>query len=255
MNRKVLRSNPAPLYLQVAETLRQRIRKGQWKEGDILPSLDALMAEFGVAKVTVRQAVKLLEDERLLAPQRGRGTTVLKPPKTRRHLQVQTTLSDLIAMYSGDKPDVQHLEDTLTTLPDDAIVDASNRETQSSEEMGWAAPVYHQIRRTHARDGERYCVIDLYIENALFTANEARFRNELALNVLATTPGVEIIRARQSMTISKCDIETADLLGLAIGDPVAEVRRTLFDGTGQIVYLADVVYRGDYVRLDMDLRP
>ena len=52
--------SPLPRYAQLADLLRQRISRGVWKEGDLLPSLDALVAEFGVARVTVRQAIERL---------------------------------------------------------------------------------------------------------------------------------------------------------------------------------------------------
>ena len=71
--------SPVPRYAQLADLLRQRIARGVWKKGEKLPSLDELMAEFGVARVTVRQAVERLTRESLVSPQRGRGTFVTAP--------------------------------------------------------------------------------------------------------------------------------------------------------------------------------
>lgn len=68
MSQNPLRHSRAPLYLQVAEILRQRLSRGIWKEGDLLPTITVLAEEFGVAKITIRQAVKLLEQENLLEP-------------------------------------------------------------------------------------------------------------------------------------------------------------------------------------------
>ena len=75
--------SPLPRYAQLADLLRQRIARGVWKEGDLLPSLDALVAEFGVARVTVRQAIERLARENLVSPQRGRGTFVTAPATSR----------------------------------------------------------------------------------------------------------------------------------------------------------------------------
>jgi GntR family transcriptional regulator len=69
-------SSPLPLYAQIAELLRGRILRGDWKEGDRLPSHEALTREFDVARVTVRQAIMLLEGDGLLTSRRGRGTFV-----------------------------------------------------------------------------------------------------------------------------------------------------------------------------------
>lgn len=242
MSLSILQSSRSPLYLQVAEILRQRIRKGVWRKDETLPSLNDLMEEFSVAKVTVRQAVKLLEEEGLLSARRGKGTIVTAEPSGRRPLKVETTLQDIVEMYSGDIPDVKNLEDG-EQMPPGVIED------------GVLADGYYHLKRTHTREGVTYCVISLYIELSVFRESELRFRNELAIPVLFSHPKVKIARARQNMVISKCDMETAQLIDIPLGDPVAEVCRIFFDENDRIVYLANVTYRGDYIRLDMDLRP
>lgn len=241
MSQNPLRQSRAPLYLQVAEILRQRISRGIWSEGDLLPTIPVLAEEFGVAKITIRQAVKLLEQENLLEPLRGRGTKVLPRPADRRPLKVETRLADLVEMYRGDVPELVPLEDQAADLPADVAEGKPFSEG------------YHLIRRMHARDGQRYCVIALYFAMPIFLKYEARLRNELALPVLFTAPEVDVGSARQTLTINKCGIDTARYLGLSIGDPIADVRRVICDSQGRIVYLADVIYRGDYIRLDMDL--
>ena len=50
----ILSNAEVPLYIQLADLFRQRIAKGIWKEGDRLPSLEQLVDEFEVARVTVR---------------------------------------------------------------------------------------------------------------------------------------------------------------------------------------------------------
>ena len=37
-------------YVQIADLMRQRIARGHWVQGERLPSLEALVAEFGVAR-------------------------------------------------------------------------------------------------------------------------------------------------------------------------------------------------------------
>jgi GntR family transcriptional regulator len=234
------RRDGAPLYLKVAEVLRQRIMRGIWKPGELLPTLDVLMAEFKVARVTVREAVKLLESEGLLEPRRGRGTIVLPHEPPSRPLSVVTSLSQLVDLYRGDVPDLVSLDDCETALPEGVT-------------FGVPASKYHMLRRIHSREGERYCVITLYLAKYIFDRHEERFRTQLALPVLFDDPNVQIATARQSLIVSKCDIETASLLDLDVGEPMAEVRRVMCDPESTIIYLADVIYRGDYIHLDMDL--
>jgi len=240
MKHLVFDQSRAPLYLQLAEILRQKIEEGIWREGDKLPTVEKLAAEYGLAKVTVRQAIKVLEEEKRLLPMRGRGTTILGPPKNNRWLKVETRFTDLVDMYEGDEPELVPLEDRKADLPKGVF-------------RGTPAEEYHMIKRMHARDGQRYSVITLYLAQPHFGKYEDRLRHEIVLPVLRDAPDVVIATAHQSMKIRKCDIESAGLLGLSIGDPVADVQRILCDPDGTIIYLADVVYRGDFIHLEMDL--
>lgn len=240
MKSEKFRRDGTPLYLKVAEVMRQRILRDVWKTGEFLPTIDALMAEFQVARITVRQAVKILESEGLVEPRRGRGTTVLPHQSPRRPLSVVTSLSELVDLYRGDVPDLVSLDDAETDLPDGVTI-------------GKPADKYHKLRRIHSRDGQSYCVITLYLAKYIFDRHEAALRSRLALPVLFDDPDLHVRIARQSLIVSKCDMETATLLDLAVGEPMAEVRRVMCDENETIIYLADVIYRGDYIRLDMDL--
>lgn len=242
MKKNTLSRTGTALYLQIAETMRQRIRKGFWQTGQLLPSFEQLAEEFGVARVTVRQGVKLLEDEGLLAPKRGLGTTVLAQTAQVRPLPLHSTFSDLVDMYRGDRPLLHHLEESESALP-------------NVPDDGTPADSYHRIRRVHSREGERYCVITLYLASDIFALHPDEFRKELVLPVLADDPAIDIARVRQTMGISKCDMEAAEQIGIPIGEPVAEVRRLIYDSADRIIYWADVTYRGDFIRLDMELMP
>lgn len=235
-------ASPIPIYVQLAELLRQRIDKGEWPKGTMLPSIEQLMADFDVARVTVRQAIQLLAQDGLLSPQRGRGTFVAGRSGPQRRLRVETSLSALVDMYRGDMPDLTHIEESdrrPVLLPDD----------------GPAAPQYRYLRRLHTRDGERYCVISIFLAEHIFAKDPDRFRKEVMLPVLVEIEGLTIATARQTLAISVADAVVAQELGIAVNAPVANVRRILCDAEGTVIYLAEVTYRGDYIHLEMDLAP
>ena len=85
-----------PLYAQVADTLRRRIEEGHWSPGDRISTLEELEQEFQVARVTVRQAVDLLEKEGLVQRQQGRGTFVIGTLPDRRWLRLATDWEALV---------------------------------------------------------------------------------------------------------------------------------------------------------------
>lgn len=208
----------------------------------MLPSIEKLMDEFRVARVTVRQAVKLLSQEGLVSPQRGRGTIIKELPARERLLRVHTTFAGLVDMYRDDQPVLTNLaeSDAFPTILDDD---------------GIAARSYFHMRRVHAREGVKYCVISLYIDDRVFRKAPSRFRDEVVLPLLFSLPDIHIASARQTMHINRADVETAALLEIPVGEPMADVRRVLTDAKGTVIYLAEVSYRGDYVHLDMHLKP
>ena len=57
----------------VADLIRQRIVAGELVEGQRLPPEDDLTAQFGVARTTLREALRVLESQGLLEIRRGRG--------------------------------------------------------------------------------------------------------------------------------------------------------------------------------------
>lgn len=66
----------APLtpYRQLAEILRARVARGDWKPGRAIPSETQLVQEYGLARSTVRRALEVLSTDGVIfvVPQRGR---------------------------------------------------------------------------------------------------------------------------------------------------------------------------------------
>lgn len=234
--------SPVPRYAQLSDLMRRRIERGQWPAGTRLPTLEALMDEFGVARVTVRQAIMLLAHEGLVSAQRGRGTFVTRAPVARRGLRLGTSLAALADMYRDDAPKLTLIEDSIATPRLDPA-------------EGTPAPRYRHMRRVHSRDGEAYCVISIWLDERVFRKAPTRFRKHTIVPVLLSLSGVRIARAWQTLKIGAADVEVARLVGMPVNAPVAEVRRVCRDAAGTVIYVAEVTYRGDYIHLEMDLKP
>ncbi|WP_439427158.1 GntR family transcriptional regulator [Micromonospora sp. LA-10] len=63
-----------PRYRVIANELRRRIESGAIPSGSLLPAESALTAEFRASRGTIRQAIAVLRDERMVATEHGRGT-------------------------------------------------------------------------------------------------------------------------------------------------------------------------------------
>ncbi len=76
------------LYQQVADTLREQILAGDWSPGDLFPTEAALGKRFNVSRITIRQALAILDEEGLIVRLRGSGTYVSEQPTRRIPLQI-----------------------------------------------------------------------------------------------------------------------------------------------------------------------
>lgn len=65
------------LYEQVVNTLREQIVSGQYRKGELLPSEKELTESMGVSRITVRKALALLAESRLIETSKGRGSVVI----------------------------------------------------------------------------------------------------------------------------------------------------------------------------------
>jgi GntR family transcriptional regulator len=72
-------SRHVTLHSRIREELRGRIFSGAWQPHDRMPSESELMAQYGVSRITVRQALGDLEKERLIFKVAGKGSFVAQP--------------------------------------------------------------------------------------------------------------------------------------------------------------------------------
>lgn len=78
-------SHEFPIYRRIADRLRDQILSGALDDGDRLPGENALMAEYGIARATARQALAVLINEGLAVARRGSGVYVRLFRPIRRH--------------------------------------------------------------------------------------------------------------------------------------------------------------------------
>ncbi|MCB5197155.1 GntR family transcriptional regulator [Deefgea salmonis] len=70
-------NNQSPIYLQLAEHLSQALLDGQPQEGQAMPSVRLLAAEYGLNPLTVNRALQAMVEAGLLESRRGLGMFVL----------------------------------------------------------------------------------------------------------------------------------------------------------------------------------
>lgn len=238
----ILHSSPGKLYLHVANLIRGRLQSGEWAPGEKLPTISELAAEFGVATVTVRQAIAILETEGRLRRQQGVGTFATTGPAGGVRFSVGLDWPSLLDMVTRTVP-------RLIRKQADAPLPLRDLEGRK------AAPSYQFLKRVNALDGLDCLVTDAYIDSRIYDRMPERFDSETIVPLIESMPGVTIAECRQILTIGQADIETAQLLDIPVNTPMGDIRRILVAPDGTILYLNDVSYRGDMVRFEIALVP
>lgn len=95
------RRKPRSLALELVEALDERLRDGRLAPGDKLPTEAAIMAEFGVSRTVVREAISKLQAAGQVQTRHGIGTFVLglgDAPGFKLSPDQFSTLRDVIAV-------------------------------------------------------------------------------------------------------------------------------------------------------------
>jgi GntR family transcriptional regulator len=132
------RSNPMPLWAQLEAELRRRLDDGEF--ADRFPTDKELVAQYGVSRHTVREAIRHLNRTGILRRERGRGTVV-------DNAEFEQPLGALYSLFdSVESSGVEQRSDVL----------ANERTTDEivADRLGLApdAPLYHLVRVRFAGD-------------------------------------------------------------------------------------------------------
>lgn len=229
-----------PRYVLVASALRNRIRDGHWPLGSRIATLQHLEREFSVARVTVRQAIELLQSEGLVRSHQGKGTFVTGTPAGERWLQLATDWTSLIRPIK---------DNVLEPLPVTPVPEPSIEPDDGLPHPGG----YTFLKSLQRRDGEPYALARVHVATDVYQRKPQSFQKRVALGVIAGMPGLDVARAHQTLTIGAADIETAQLLAITLNAPTAEARCVVTDRSGRVLYLGEITYRGDCVKLNIEL--
>ncbi len=91
------KDSPTPMYLRIAEAMAALLKSGAYPAGFSLPPERALCERYGVSRMTLRQAMSILERDGLIESHRGRGTFVAPNRLQKQQQELRSFTEEIMA--------------------------------------------------------------------------------------------------------------------------------------------------------------
>ena len=226
-----------PRYYEIEQALRGRI--ASLKPGDTLPSDAELCSEFGVSRMTARNAMARLATEGIVRRIPGRGTFVAERPV---HRQAGSLISFTDEMRRrGRRPTSRVLSRELR--------DSTSAERERLDLDDDAQVVL--LRRLRLADEEPVAVEEAVFDGGLGPVLlEADLEQGSLFQVLVSAGRVPTA-GNASLTAQPATAADARALGVSRGSPLLVERRLIFDQAGRPLESTESRYAGDRYVLDV----
>jgi GntR family transcriptional regulator len=228
------------VYRQIADHLRSAVEKGRLQAGEQLPSEAQLMQHYGVARMTIRSALRLLADEGLVTAEHGRGVYVRSRPPVRRlasdrfaqrHRKEGKAAFNVEAEHAGATPQVDMLTVSQALPPADVAA-----------LLGVADEAEVVVRsRRYLLDGKPVETAVSYIPADLARGTPITDPNPGPGGIYARLEeqGHTLARFTEEVTARMPTPEERRLLALPPGVPVFRLVRTAYDLDSRPVEVCD----------------
>ncbi len=227
------RDSPMPLWAQLEAQLRARIAAGEFRTH--FPTDAELVARYGVSRHTVRAAVARLQAERLVARERGRGST----------LQVGAVLEQSISPFYSLAASISR-----RGLTEHSKVrrHAKARDPEAAARLGLDADAeLVHVQRLRFAGGEPVALDDSWMPA---DAGAPLLRADLSrgslYELLERVAHVHVTGGTERIGAAAPDPEVRKLLALKRGDAVLLVERVAFAGERPVEYRRSRVHGGKF---------
>lgn len=230
-----------PLYSQLKTIVLANIQDRVWKPGDRIPTERELCGLYGVSRITVRQALRELEDDGCLARRQGKGTFVTGRAFVQRLSRFYSFSEEIRKM--GAVPGAKLLSFRTETA-----------EQPTAEKLGIReGETVLSIRRLRLADGEPFALETSHLAEESVKSLTERSVERLGLyGALRLECGVAPDNAEETFGAVSVTAKQAAFLGLEKGAAALRLERVARQGDKPVEFCVSVI-RSDRYRYTVHL--
>lgn len=234
------RSSPIPFYLQVIDTLQDKIESGEWKPDQRLPSEVELCDLFNVSRAVIRQALNEMVYEGLLVREQGKGTFVARP-------KMEHLPSTLISFSRQLKSQGYKVR---TRVIDQEIIPATAKVARHLEIEPGAEVVY--LRRLRMAEGTPVALHSAYLPADAFAELVDMDLTGSLWDAIQKVSGLDAASTRDVIEATLIRSEEAALFGCPPGRPALLMSGVACDAQGRPFRYTVGLYRSEYIHFSVE---
>lgn len=222
------------LYLQVIERLKKDIESGVFKENERFPSEFELARKLGVSRSTLREALQILEREKIIVRKHGVGTFVNPKPLFTSGIEQLSSVSTMI-QEAGMEPGTIFMDVSETDASDESI---SRFEYEEDDQL-------ITIKRVRTADGEPvvYCIDQVLAKN--FPVGTEDLLNISIFDAIEQSKEIRITQAMARIEPVGYDEEASSLLRCGIDVPLLVLLQEHYSDDGEMILYSENYFRAD----------
>lgn len=233
---KVDRNDHLPLYIQLKNIIEEKINEEIWKPGDMIPSEKELQKKFGVSRITVRQAIKELENEGLVKKKQGKGTYVSFPKLSHKLPNLTSFTEDIES--KGLNPESKIID--IKKVINEDIARKLDADPQT---------VFLNIKRLRLINEEAVGIHDCYLDTNVLGDETITEIREMDINNslydIIENHNVKISHADETLEGGIADKYISRLLGIKEHFPLLILDRITFTDDNEAFEYVKMHYRAD----------
>lgn len=230
----VVKTDQRHLYVQVIERLKEDIDSGVFKENERFPSEFELARSLGVSRATLREALRVLEEEKVIVRKHGVGTFVNPRPLFTSGIEQLSSVSSMIC-DAGMVPGTIFME-VQEDLPNEEMIGKFDCEANDS---------LVTIKRVRTADGEPvvYCVDHVLSKN--LDGGSDVVLNESLFDLIEQSGRIRIVQAVANIEPVGYDDEASSILRCGVDIPLLVLLQHHYSEEGEMVLYSKNYFRAD----------